>query len=93
MDYNDTYEREIDLKELMFAVLRKWRLVLLFGLMFAVLFGGYKAVSVLRSNNEEAEIEHSEEVETYNENMESYEREIERASDLQKPVVGCIVFE
>lgn len=77
MDYNDTYEREIDLKELMFAVLRKWRLVLLFGLMFAVLFGGYKAVSVLRSNNEEAEIEHSEEVETYNENMESYEREIE----------------
>ena len=77
MEYNDTYEREIDLKELMFAVLRKWRIVLLFALALAVLFGGYKAAGVYKSNRTEVEDDHAKEVEAYNESMESYEREIE----------------
>ncbi len=77
MEYNDTYEREIDLKELMFAVLRKWRIVLFFALALAVLFGGYKAAGVYKSNRTEVEDDHAKEVEAYNESMESYEREIE----------------
>lgn len=46
MEYNNTgYEREIDLKELMFVVLRQWRLLLAAAVAMAFLFGGYKAVS------------------------------------------------
>lgn len=37
-----SYEREIDLKDLLFFVLRKWRIVLLTALIMAVLSGGYK---------------------------------------------------
>lgn len=37
-----SYEREIDLKDLLFFVLRKWRIVLLTALILAVLTGGYK---------------------------------------------------
>ena len=46
MEYNNTsYEREIDLKELIFVVLRQWRLLLAAAVAMAFLFGGYKAVS------------------------------------------------
>ena len=81
MDYNDTYEREIDLKELMFAVLHKWRMILAFAFIFAVLLGGYKAVSVYRSQSdvqafEEVRNSYARALEVYNKNMESCKREI-----------------
>lgn len=82
MDYNDTYEREIDLKELMFAVLHKWRMILAFAFIFAVLLGGYKAVSVYRSQSdvqafEEVRNSYARALEVYNKNMESCKREID----------------
>lgn len=82
MDYNDTYEREIDLKELMFAVLRKWRMILAFALIFAALLGGYKAVSAYRSQSNKAALEavqdsYDRALEVYNTSMDSCKREID----------------
>lgn len=39
---DNTYEREIDLRDLVFHILHKWRSILLCILVFAVLAGGYK---------------------------------------------------
>lgn len=41
--YND--EIEIDLKDLMFTIFKKWRSVILFGLLIGCLAGGYKFIS------------------------------------------------
>ncbi len=43
MDYKEEYYEEIDLKDLTFYVLRRWRSVLLAGIIFCLLLGGYKA--------------------------------------------------
>ncbi len=48
MDQNNTYEQEIDLKDLMFAVLHKWKGILLVAIVFAILLGGVKAVMTYR---------------------------------------------
>ena len=80
MDYNNTYEREIDLKELMFAVLRRWRMLLVFSLALALVLGGYKAISAYQSNGqeyEEAQENYAKELETYNKSMEACQREID----------------
>ena len=39
MDYNNDYEQEIDLKDLLFAVLHKWKPILLAAVVCAVLLG------------------------------------------------------
>ena len=39
MEPNNNYEQEIDLKDLMFAVLRKWRPIIVIAVVFAVLLG------------------------------------------------------
>ena len=44
MDSYQNYEQEIDLKDLMFAVLRRWRPIILIAIIFAFLLGGFKAV-------------------------------------------------
>ena len=36
MEYNETYEQEIDLKDLMFVVLRRWRSILVTAVVLAV---------------------------------------------------------
>lgn len=78
MDYENTYEREVDLKELMFAVLRKWRLILLFIVILAVLLGGYKGISAHKSQSNAAdEASYEEALKDYNENLEICQREIE----------------
>lgn len=41
---NKTYEQEIDLKDLMFSVFRKWRPILLVAIAVGLLMGGYKTV-------------------------------------------------
>ena len=40
---NNMYEQEIDLKDLIFTVLRKWRLILVIALLLGVAAGGYKS--------------------------------------------------
>ncbi len=66
MDYNNTYEQEIDLKELMFAVLHKWRIILALAVALALVLGGYKAVTSYMEQNDE---------ETAQEAQEEYEKE------------------
>lgn len=40
---NICYEREIDLRELVIAILRKWRMILAATVAFSLLLGTYKA--------------------------------------------------
>ena len=48
MESQYNYEQEIDLKDLMFAVLRKWRPIILIAIVFAVLLGGMKGAGALK---------------------------------------------
>ncbi len=82
MDYNQSYEQEIDLKELMFAVLRRWRPILAAAVILAVLLGGYKAFSAYRAANDETVLKEAREnyekdLELYEKNKATSEREIE----------------
>ena len=72
MKPNNEYEQEIDLKDLMFAVLRKWRLILAAAVLFAVLLGGYKMAGGLRQMQDTAYVE---------ENRAAYERDLEQYED------------
>ncbi len=49
MNTQNAYEQEIDLKDLLFAVLRKWKFVLASAVAFAVLLGGAKGFLTYRS--------------------------------------------
>ena len=42
---NQTYEQEVDLKDLILAILRRWRSIIVVGILMAVVLGGYAAVS------------------------------------------------
>ncbi len=82
MEPNNTYEQEIDLKDLMFAVLYRWRRIILVAVIMAVLLGGYQAVSSYRTQNDEETIEKTQKeydaaVELYEKNQENCEREID----------------
>ena len=82
MDYNDTYEQEIDLKELMFAVLHKWKTILAAAVVLALILGGYKGISGYRHESDQRVIDKAQEnyeneLEFYNKNLASCEREIE----------------
>lgn len=81
MDYNSTYEQEIDLKDLMFAVLRKWKPIILVGVIFALLLGGYKGFTTYKNGTsasaiEEADKKYNEELTTYEDSVEKLEKEI-----------------
>lgn len=43
--YTENYEQEIDLKDLFFAVLYRWRVLLLAAVLGACILGGYKGIS------------------------------------------------
>lgn len=78
---NNVYEQEIDLKDLMFAILHKWRPIILMAIVLAILLGGYKfGGGLIKQQNEEyvAEAEESftEEKNTYTKTKTSLEREI-----------------
>lgn len=82
MDYNSTYEQEIDLKDLMFAVLHKWRPIILVAVLLAVLLGGFKGATTYKEQNDpdvikEAEEKYQDDLELFNKNKETCEREIE----------------
>lgn len=86
MDSNTTYEQEIDLKDLMFAVLHKWKGVILVAVIFAVLFGGAKGFSAYRQLSDEEYIKevretYESDLEQYENSKESFEREIENLKD------------
>ena len=81
MDYN-TDEQEIDLKDLMFAVFHKWRPVILVAVICGLLLGGVKGYMTYKSQSDpevrkEADLTYSADLELYEKNKETYEREIE----------------
>lgn len=81
MENNSTYEQEIDLKDLLFAILHKWRPVIVVAVALAVLLGGYKFGSgLIKQQNEEyvaeAQEAFTEEKNNYAKTKASLEREI-----------------
>lgn len=52
---NQTYEQEVDLKDLILAILRRWRSIIVVGILMAVVMGGYAAVSGSRAGEGEPE--------------------------------------
>lgn len=79
---NYIYEQEIDLRDLMFAVFRKWRLIVIFALIFSVFLGGYKCIKeLMNQNNEEYVAELKEQYATdltkYEQSKKGYESDIE----------------
>lgn len=79
---NNTYEQEIDLKDLMFAVFRKWRPIVIFAFAFAILLGGYKCVKELIHQNDneyitELKEQYQTDKEKYEQSKNGYERDID----------------
>ena len=56
-EYQETYEKEISLIELMFYCLKKWRWIVVTMLVLAVLAGGYKYRATVKSNAVQREAE------------------------------------
>lgn len=86
MNTQNAYEQEIDLKDLLFAVLRKWKLVVASAVIFAVLLGGAKGFLTYRSYSDpEAVATRTETYETelkrYEDDKEICEREIKNITD------------
>lgn len=71
MDSYKNYEQEIDLKDLMFAVLRKWRPIILIAIVFALLLGGLKTVKGIQQLGDEEFVKKNQE--TYQANLDQYE--------------------
>ncbi len=81
MNTSNTYEQEIDLKDLMFAVLYKWRVIIGVAVLLAVLLGGYKAVTAYRSVMDpqklaDADKAYQKSLEDFAKNKETKEREL-----------------
>ena len=55
--YTDNYEQEINLKDLLFSVLYKWRILLLAAVVGMMLVGGYKTLKVTENRTYEEEFE------------------------------------
>ena len=72
MNYENNYdEQEIDLKELLFAVLYRWRPIILIAAILGILLGGYKLASGLLTRQNAGELAETEEA--YQKDMEMYQ--------------------
>ncbi|MEY8338014.1 hypothetical protein AALB16_08270 [Lachnospiraceae bacterium 62-35] len=83
MNYENTYEQELDLKDLLFYLLYGWRPIILIAVIMGLLFGGYKVVGGLRSqkNGElvsEAREKYEKDRQVYERSLLTYEKEIEK---------------
>ena len=72
MEPNNTYEQEIDLKDLLFAMLYKWRPILIAAVVLGIILGGYKAFSTYKSQNDPTVI--AEKEADYQKDLEIYEK-------------------
>lgn len=88
------YEQEIDLKELFFSILYRWRPIIFVAVVFGLLLGGYKVARGLYSQqNAEAVAESREQYEldmaAYERNIASYTQDIET---LQKSIENQEIY-
>lgn len=86
MEERSTYEHEIDLKDLMFAVLRRWRVIIVVAIVLAVALGGYKVGSGLAKQADTEYVEQQREeyqtsLDLYESNKATLEREIQNLED------------
>ena len=84
MNYENTYEQEIDLKELLFTILYRWRPIVLAAVIVGLLLGGYKLVNGLRAQQDEETVEEVREqyemdIAAYERNLASSQWDIEKA--------------
>ncbi len=73
MNTQNAYEQEIDLKDLMFVVLHKWKITIAIAMVFAILLGGVKGALTYRSESDPEVIEQREE--DYQNALIQYERD------------------
>lgn len=66
--YYEKQERELHLKDIIFAVLHQWRKIFVLALVFAVLLGGMKAVSVRKKSAQTVDLT------AYYQQLEEYEQ-------------------
>lgn len=82
MDYENMYEQEIDLKDLLFTLLYRWRPILLVAVVAGLALGSYKVVKGFQSQQDAALVVESregyeEDKVAYEEGLASYEKNIE----------------
>lgn len=82
----NNYEQEVNLKDLLFVILHKWRIILVVSILLAILMGGAKGFLTYRSQNDPDAITQREEayqldLAQYENGLSSYEREIQNISD------------
>lgn len=71
--YNEAYEPTIDLKDLLFHLLYRWRSILLGGIVLCLLLGGYRAVKNLTAPAVETKTQ-----EEYDKEMAEYQLALEK---------------
>lgn len=86
MESNSGYGQEIDLKDLIFVILRKWRIVLVTAFVLAVVLGGGKAFMTYRAMQDvatqtEAKDTYERELDSYTTAKDTGEREIENINN------------
>ena len=90
MSNQETLEKEIGLKDLLFYCLKKWRCIVITMLIIAVLAAGYRYTSTIKSNQSKQEQEAMEEAENgeatetgiiANPNLEYYETAIKNSEE------------
>lgn len=82
MNANAGYEHEIDLRDLMFAVLHRWKMIFIIVLCPAVLLGGWRFFNIYKSRSnaeytQEVQEQYINNLETYENTKTLYERELE----------------
>lgn len=83
---NQSYEQEIDLKDLMFAVFHKWRGIILTAVIFGILLGGYKLGTGLNGKEDaeaaiQAQEDYNESLELYKATLRLYEMDLDTVRD------------
>lgn len=78
---NNTYKKEIDLKDFMFAVFRKWRIIMLVAITLAILLGGYKCGKELMHQRDDTFVselrdQYVSDLKKYEQSKKGYERDI-----------------
>ena len=90
MDNSNQYETEIDLKQLLFSIFIRWRAVILCGVIFALLFGGYKYISAGQGTvDDQALLEYEQAVALYEKTMADYQNELDAYSSGSFVVMFC----